>query len=200
MNLHIIWHALMVGWNFIFVKALDFADDNKLPLFPNLIRLNLIVPNDYSWRLLPDLLCSAPNLATLVLWKALYKGDLIHEFSWVEPHKTTSCFLSKLEELVVIQFHGVDSELKLLKYFLENGSVLKKVLIDCSHLTLEGKSNFLEKVLQFQRVSKTCQIEHCDSPVCVKLWDILDLCTSNLFLHFLCFKMMELFEQIFYNL
>ncbi|KAH7858577.1 hypothetical protein Vadar_025472 [Vaccinium darrowii] len=124
------------------MAALDFADDNKLPLFPNLIRLNLIVPDDYSWRLLPDLLCSAPNLATLVLWKAFYKGDLNHEFSWVEPHRTTSCFLSKLEELVVIQFHGVDSELKLLKYFLENGSVLKKVLIDCSHLTLEEKTSW----------------------------------------------------------
>ncbi|KAH7857917.1 hypothetical protein Vadar_017889 [Vaccinium darrowii] len=56
------------------LQGLDFADDNKLPLFPNLIRLNLIVPDDYSWRLLPDLLCSAPNLATLVLWKCVEKG------------------------------------------------------------------------------------------------------------------------------
>jgi len=149
--------------------VLDFADDTKLPLFPNLIRLNLVVPDDYSWRLLPDFHCSAPNLATLVLCKTFGEGDLINEFSWVEPHRTPTCLLSNLEKLVVIRFDGVDSELKLLKYFLENGRVLKKVLIGCSHLTLEEKSNFLETVVQFQKVSKTCQIEHSDSPIYVSL-------------------------------
>ncbi|KAF7120504.1 hypothetical protein RHSIM_Rhsim13G0198300 [Rhododendron simsii] len=152
--------------------VLDYADDIKLPLFRNLIHLELIVPGDFSWRRLPDLLCSAPNLGTLVMWKVRScvkdlpneEGDYYCNFSWVEPQKAPSCFLSHLENLTIMRFDGEDHELELLKYFLENGKVLKKVLIGCCHLTPEQKTNFLEKAGQFQRVSKTCQIEHSDSP------------------------------------
>ncbi|KAG5517231.1 hypothetical protein RHGRI_037851 [Rhododendron griersonianum] len=130
------------------MAVLDFADDNKLPLFPNLIHLKLFVPNGYSWRRLPDLLVGAPNLATLVLSKnhaSEEEDDLVHEFCWVEPQRTPTCLLSKLEELEVILFQGEDDELKLLKYFLENGKVLKELLIYSCHLTFEEKWNFFEK-------------------------------------------------------
>lgn len=74
--------------------------------------------------------------------------------------------MSKLEELEVILFQGEDDELKLLKYFLENGKVLKELLIYSCHLTFEEKWNFFEKVVKFQRASKTCRITYTDKNVC----------------------------------
>ncbi|PSR86425.1 F-box/FBD/LRR-repeat protein [Actinidia chinensis var. chinensis] len=143
--------------------VLDFAEDKKLPLFPNVTCLELHVYNGHSWRWLPDLLSSVPNLVSLVIRKdpPHEDGDLVHEFSWTEPQKTPTCLLSHLETLGITGFKGLDNELKLLKYFMESGKVLKVVRIGSCHLTEEEECNFLKNLAMFHTGSSTCKTEVC---------------------------------------
>ncbi|XP_057484503.1 putative F-box/FBD/LRR-repeat protein At5g22670 isoform X2 [Actinidia eriantha] len=141
--------------------GLDFANDKKLPLFPNLAYLELRGHIGYSWRRLPDFLCSVPNLVTLELRKEPPPEHemWIQEFGWTEPQETPTCLLSHLETILMTGFKGQDEELKLLKYFLENGKALKKVTIQCRYLAIQEERNILRGLAMFPRASKTCQIE-----------------------------------------
>lgn len=69
--------------------ALEFADDNKLLLYPNLTYLELTVHNCYTWRRLSDLLDSVPKLETLRLtmdFPHADDDDVPHNFDWIEPY------------------------------------------------------------------------------------------------------------------
>ena len=83
----------------------------------------------------------------------------IQEFGWTEPQETPTCLLSHLETILMTGFKGQDEELKLLKYFLENGKALKKVMIQCRYLAIQEERNILKGLAMFPRASKTCQIE-----------------------------------------
>ena len=83
----------------------------------------------------------------------------IQEFGWTEPQETPACLLSHLETILMTGFKGQDEELKLLKYFLENGKVLKKVMIRCRYLAIQEERNILKGLASFPRASETCQIE-----------------------------------------
>ena len=86
---------------------------------------------------------------------------MVHEFSWTEPQKTPTCLLSHLETLGITGFKGLDNELNLLKYFMENGKVLKVVRIGSCHLTEEEEMNFLKNLAMFRKGSSTCKTEVC---------------------------------------
>ncbi|CAL5425571.1 unnamed protein product [Camellia sinensis] len=128
--------------------VLEFADDYKLPLYPNLTNLELAVHNNYSWRRLPDLLDCVPKLKTLTLLKdpSCDKNGVKYDFDWIELlQEMPSCF-SFLEEIRFAGFKGDDDEFKLLKYFLENTEALNM------------------SIRKFRRASKLCEIDlFCDS-------------------------------------
>lgn len=49
------------------LKALHFADNDHLPAFHNLTRLEVKVVDYYGWKMLPDLLGSSPNLENFIM-------------------------------------------------------------------------------------------------------------------------------------
>ncbi|KAL7174515.1 hypothetical protein ACSBR2_033714 [Camellia fascicularis] len=146
--------------------ALEFADDYKLPLYPNLTNLELAVHNNYSWRRLPDLLDCVPKLKTLTLLKdpSCDKNGAKYDFDWIEPlREMPSCF-SFLEEIRFSGFKGDDDEFKLLKYFLENTEALNMVRINFCNLTRAKERKFFKNIRKFRRASKLCEIDlFCDS-------------------------------------
>ncbi|KAL7202853.1 hypothetical protein ACSBR1_034338 [Camellia fascicularis] len=141
--------------------ALEFADDNKLLLYPNLTYLELTVHNCYAWRRLSDLLDSVPKLETLILtmdFPHADDDDVPHNFDWIEPSERPIC-LSCIKEITVSGFKGDDDELKLLKYFFENAEVLNNVRIDSCNFTPADQEKFFKNLVNFQRASKVCEIE-----------------------------------------
>lgn len=141
--------------------ALEFADDNKLLLYPNLTYLELTVHNCYTWRRLSDLLDSVPKLETLRLtmdFPHADDDDVPHNFDWIEPSERPIC-LSRIKEITVSGFKGDDDELKLLKYFFENAEVLNNVRIDSCNFTPADQEKFFKNLVNFQRASKICEIE-----------------------------------------
>ncbi|XP_028121904.1 F-box/LRR-repeat protein At4g14103-like isoform X5 [Camellia sinensis] len=141
--------------------ALEFADDNKLLLYPNLTYLELTVHNCYTWRRLSDLLDSVPKLETLILtmdFPHADDDDVPHNFDWIEPSERPIC-LSCIKEITVSGFKGDDDELKLLKYFFENAEVLNNVRIDSCNFTPADQEKFFKNLVNFRRASKVCEIE-----------------------------------------
>ncbi|XP_059623841.1 putative F-box/FBD/LRR-repeat protein At5g22670 [Cornus florida] len=141
--------------------AIDHAVDNKLLLFTNMIRLELVVHNCYGWKRLLHLLNSMPNLVHLVLYKFKNCEDNVSEgFNFVEQEVVPCCLLMYLQEIGFHSFRGLSDELKLIEYFLKNAKVLHRMKISTDELEEKQESEFREKVLMFPRSSILCQILH----------------------------------------
>ncbi|XP_059623848.1 putative FBD-associated F-box protein At5g53635 [Cornus florida] len=142
--------------------ALDYAGDNSLPLFPNLIRLELHVHKCYGWIRLLDLLNSMPNLLYLVLEKSkkfqCAGDDASKDFKFVEQEVVPYFLLMHLQEIEINRFQGLRDELKLIEFFLRNSKVLRKIEINAVNLEEKQEREFLEKLLMFPSGSITCQI------------------------------------------
>ncbi|XP_059623850.1 F-box/LRR-repeat protein At4g14103-like isoform X2 [Cornus florida] len=142
--------------------ALDYARDNELLLFTNLIRLELHVKDCYGWKSLLHLLNSMPNLVYLVFKKSecYYENDDSEDFNFVEHEVVVPCCLSMhLQEIEISEFRGLSDELRLIEYFLRNGSVLHKMTINsCNSVEKQEREELLKKLLMFRRGSINCQI------------------------------------------
>ncbi|XP_059670929.1 F-box/LRR-repeat protein At1g06630-like [Cornus florida] len=129
------------------IKAFDYADDGELPLFSNLIRLELNVENCYGWKRLLHLLKSMPSLEYLVLKKLkINKHQCQHndskDFKFVEPEVVPCCLSIHVQEIEITGFQGQSCELeqKLIEYFLRNAKVLRKMTINsCNSRTTSRK-------------------------------------------------------------
>ncbi|XP_059623844.1 F-box/LRR-repeat protein At4g14103-like isoform X2 [Cornus florida] len=130
--------------------ALDYAVDNKLLLFTNLIRLELVVHNCYGWKRLLHLLNSMPNLNC--------EDNASEDFNFVEQEVVPCCLLMHLQEIGFNFFQGLSDELKLTEYFLRNAKVLHTMKIYTFDLEEKQEREFHEKVLMFPRGSITCQV------------------------------------------
>lgn len=148
--------------------ALDYADDNNLPLlFPNITHLELHVSDSYCWKRLPYLLSCMPNLENLAL-EVSTKKDVEHgnhgptaEPNWIEPvpEWTPTCLLLHLKDIGLTGFTSKIYHLKLIEYLLENAEVLIKMTISTSNLAVEEEVAFLRHLVICRRAAKACTIE-----------------------------------------
>ncbi|XP_059624599.1 F-box/FBD/LRR-repeat protein At1g78750-like [Cornus florida] len=143
--------------------VLDHADDDdNLPLFPNLIRLELHVNKCYGWNHLLDLLNSMPNLQCLVLEKSKECGrpedDAYENFNFVEQQVVHLCLVMHLQDVKINGFRGLSGELRLIEYFLRNSKVLHKMEIENFNSEEKQEREFLDKLQMLPRGLITCQI------------------------------------------
>ncbi|KFK33905.1 hypothetical protein AALP_AA5G076200 [Arabis alpina] len=106
-------------------------------------------------ELLPDLLESCPNLKSLVLELdgTIKKNDQI-SFSSV-PWCLRSC-LERVEMKKPIA--GFEVEMKLIRYFLENSTVLKELTLSLGCPKMKQESFIFMELLSFRRCSSACEV------------------------------------------
>ncbi|XP_059623821.1 putative F-box/FBD/LRR-repeat protein At5g22670 isoform X2 [Cornus florida] len=132
--------------------ALDYAEDNELLLFTNLIRLELHVKYCYGWKRLLHLLNSMPILC----WRR-DEDNAFEDINFVEQ-EVPCCLLMHLQEIEITGFRGLNDELRLIQYFLKNGRVLHKMAINSCDSEGKRERDFLKKLLKFPRGSVNCEI------------------------------------------
>ncbi|OMO70963.1 hypothetical protein COLO4_28427 [Corchorus olitorius] len=125
------------------VQSLHFTNDffwflsschKPLPVYHNLVHL-AISPNlkyDGCKVDLVDLLECTPKLRTLI-----FNKEALQNLSWVpRPKRVPSCLLSHLKAIEIHSFVGQMETA--VKYFLKNGSVLEKLIIE---MGMEGENS-----------------------------------------------------------
>ncbi|THG01834.1 hypothetical protein TEA_013809 [Camellia sinensis var. sinensis] len=143
------------------MAVLGIANDKNWPVFPNLTHLEF---DDVGCKSLPDLLNGVPNLCTMVFTKVpLDSFEPLEQFYWLEPQGVPSCLRSTLKEIKVSGIDGLQDELNLIKYFLENASVLEKMTIGYGMLSIKEEAEFLRHLVRQYRNSET--VVMVDAPI-----------------------------------
>ncbi|XP_050208381.1 FBD-associated F-box protein At5g22730-like [Mercurialis annua] len=138
------------------VETLFKSCDETLPKFHFLTRLEIGAFGD-GWLMLPKILKCAPKLEVLILYKE--KNKIPDRTIFNEEESVPSCLLSSLKSVQLKRFRGNAAEMEVLKYFLKNGRVLKKLGISISTTTNFRKLvKILWKLIMFPRGSGTCRI------------------------------------------
>ncbi|KAL7198551.1 hypothetical protein ACSBR2_020941 [Camellia fascicularis] len=137
------------------MAVLGIANDKNWPVFPNLTHLEF---DDVGCKSLPDLLNGVPNLCTMVFTKVplLDSFEPLEQFYWLEPQGVPSCLRSTLKEIKVSGIDGLQDELNLIKYFLENASVLEKMTIGYGMLSIKEEAGFLRQLVRLPSLSWIC--------------------------------------------
>ncbi|CAL5359105.1 unnamed protein product [Camellia sinensis] len=140
------------------MAVLGIANDKNWPMFPNLTHLEF---DDVGCKSLRNLLNGVPNLCTMVFTKVplLDSFEPLEQFYWFEPQGVPSCLRCTLEEIKVSGIDGLQDELDLIKYFLENARVLENMTIGSRMLSIKEEAEFLRQLVRLPRCSKSCQIE-----------------------------------------
>ncbi|ESQ41884.1 hypothetical protein EUTSA_v10013420mg [Eutrema salsugineum] len=148
---------MTISWKTVKVIYI-FQGMNPLPKFHYLTRLRATMCINASFKLLPIVLESYPNLKhfTLELVKD-YPVTVITRLSTVLPH----CLVSSLEYVEMESPVTEEaSELNLARYFLENSATLKKLVLRLDQTS--GKKHeprVLKKLMKSPRRSRLCQFE-----------------------------------------
>ncbi|KAL3518218.1 hypothetical protein ACH5RR_020807 [Cinchona calisaya] len=132
----------------------------ELPTFSNLISLEFKGSINYfyvgrlrSWKIIPSLIKSSPNLEKLVFdgmpWAFRAKKESVLLFREVFP----KCSIEHLKEIEFTKFSESECEFKLVEYLLQNGKALKKMMLGGSI-----KPSGWERIMSYQRCSEDCRI------------------------------------------
>ncbi|CAI9110663.1 OLC1v1010727C1 [Oldenlandia corymbosa var. corymbosa] len=113
-----------------------------------------------DWGFLKDLLEFSPRLQVLNMSKSgwcTWGHDHVSKTCWEEPTDIPGCLLHSLARVSFYGFEGLKRELKLLKYILKHGAVMKTILIGCSKE--EKTVQKVEKLRRVPKASPSCEIE-----------------------------------------
>ncbi|CAG7879733.1 unnamed protein product, partial [Brassica rapa] len=131
-----------------------YLKHEPLPQFPYLIRLHAVLYNADLGNL-PNILESCPNLKSLVLELSNLKQEELLILSSSVP----KCLRSSLEYAEIkTPIRGVVSEIELVKYFLENSAVIKKLKMCFCRRIMNDEPNIFIQLLRFRRCSPSCEV------------------------------------------
>lgn len=121
------------------LRTLLNSENTGVPIFRNLVNLELGFDSWNGPEMLPTLLRASPKLETLSLPEGItcpgerddnVNEDIFFEYQWEPPKEVPECLLSSLKTLEIWKLCGEEEEeLKLVKYFLKNAMVLEKMTI-----------------------------------------------------------------------
>lgn len=149
------------------LHVLGFFLGDDIPTFDNLVHLKLGIDRTQDWYWLPNLLVSSPKLEVLHFEEGLVDvknpNDYDRQFRSM-PSEVPECLFMCLKSIEICKFVGKADEVKLIKYFLKNATVLVNMTIRCHCLNVVW--NIREKLLVIQdelckspRGSSACQIK-----------------------------------------
>lgn len=146
------------------LECLIYAKDtlHLLPSFHNLTHLTVLPCHcDATYGVLMDFLPKTPIL------EALHIPDVVHNYVDGEDlilNLVPSCVKSSLKLLTISYFNGDEYEIRFVKFFLENATVLAEIRLVCSrHLSADFKK--LDDVRnQLQHVGLiSCVLKFCNT-------------------------------------
>ncbi|XP_050375512.1 F-box/LRR-repeat protein At4g14103-like [Argentina anserina] len=156
--------AQICNVKYLSLSAHDLHDNCELPIFDNLKQLKLVLHRCCSWW--AEFLKRSPNLESLVLEHVGCNCDGLGGYGvkeekllWHHPELVPNCQLSHVKTICIKEFLGRDDEFEVAKYLLKNGEVLNSMNIYTGRDVVCTKEEMLEKLLKFERVSKTCDVE-----------------------------------------
>ncbi|XP_009131884.1 putative F-box/FBD/LRR-repeat protein At5g22670 [Brassica rapa] len=131
-----------------------YLKHEPLPQFPYLIRLHAVLSNSDLGNL-PNILESCPNLKSLVLELNNFRKEELLIFSSSAPE----CLRLSLECVEIrTPIRGAVAEIELVKYFLENSAVLKKIKMRLRRGIMNNESNICMQLLRLRRCSPSCEV------------------------------------------
>ncbi|CAL1404217.1 unnamed protein product [Linum trigynum] len=136
------WHSIM---------PLSILNDLQLPVFSNLTHLTIETVG--SSCILHSLLSSASILRSLVI--RLVEDEV--SVKWESEPACTSCLLSSLEEIKIMNFEGSLHEMGMVAYLLKVGAVLKKASVHVKR-TVNVQRRLLASLLKLPKGSSTCRL------------------------------------------
>ncbi|CAI9088471.1 OLC1v1022805C1 [Oldenlandia corymbosa var. corymbosa] len=120
------------------MESLSYAEDLRLPMYHNLVRLEVEFDGENGAMLLPILLETSPLLETLIVPRGI-TNPLQERYLWKPPTDVPHCLLFTLKVVEIWAVTGeVEEEVKLLKYFLRNAMVLERMTILCYEFNVSG--------------------------------------------------------------
>ncbi|XP_023637554.1 putative FBD-associated F-box protein At5g53635 [Capsella rubella] len=127
-----------------------------LPQFSNMSRVQATLHHSKLEELL-TFLKSCPNLKSLILvCDGIYEELLFKEMSQISFSYMPQCFLPSLE-FIDLKF-PIRVRLKIVRYFLENTPMLKKLTLHLADYSIQEMSTFKEALLKMTRSSSECDI------------------------------------------
>lgn len=149
------------------LDVLGFFHGDDITAFDNLVHLKLGIDRTQDWYWLPNLLVSSPKLEVLHFEEGLVDvknpDDYDRQFRSM-PSEVPECLLLRLKAIEICKFVGKTDEVKLIKYFLKNATVLENMTIRCHCLNVVW--NIRKKLLMIQdelckspRGSSACQFK-----------------------------------------
>ncbi|CAH8279517.1 unnamed protein product [Arabidopsis lyrata] len=135
-----------------FKMIYNYSKSESLPQFSFMSRLSVTFsPQDLKW--LATFLESCPNLKSLVV--VLFDYYHYEELHSEEMNKI-KCLQSSLEFVDFKLFSGHVAEMKLVRCFLENCAILKKLTLHLDSKSTEDE--IVKTLLEIPRASTTCEV------------------------------------------
>ncbi|KAF1898053.1 hypothetical protein Lal_00032817 [Lupinus albus] len=139
-------------------KCLKYASASDIPIFNNLIQLEISFGN-YYWDLLAKLLQNSRRLETLIIHKETQKYTKGQDSKWNHPLHVPDCLLVHLKTFCLKEYQGWESEKEFVGYILQNARVLETMTIYiASSLELDAQLQIRRNLSTLQRSFQSCQI------------------------------------------
>ncbi|XP_027075135.1 F-box/FBD/LRR-repeat protein At4g26340-like isoform X1 [Coffea arabica] len=163
------------------MNSLGESLDSRLPVFQNLVHLEISFYVANGAILLPNLLKIFPKLESLILPQGITSPNVIGWFNPEEnqvkpPQDVPECLLFSLKNVEILRITGrVEEEVELLIYLLGNAMVLEKMTIWYEEYYVSGgpmdttnyptarrvqdRLSFTDKLMNCTRGSAACQLD-----------------------------------------
>ncbi|EOA13379.1 hypothetical protein CARUB_v10026417mg [Capsella rubella] len=138
----------------------EYSKLEPLPQFGYMSRLQVELYYSHS-KWLPTLLESCPNLKSLILlcYNAVHEEMPFEETNQVGFSTVPQCLLSSLEFVdFKVKVSGLAAEMKLVRYFLENSPILKKLTLPLRYDNIQIQDDLVKKFLKIPRRSTECEV------------------------------------------
>ncbi|GKB90464.1 F-box/RNI-like/FBD-like domains-containing protein [Tanacetum coccineum] len=126
----------------------------NLPVFPNLVKLEIGMDSIWHPDWLLALLNNMPNLEHITLSERL-SSPIYLNYDWNPPVEAPDCLRLKMKEILINNETGTHEELVFIKYFLKNSNNLEKLTLNADRFHPKR----VEKILSSPRGSSLCQID-----------------------------------------
>ncbi|XP_010474206.1 PREDICTED: putative FBD-associated F-box protein At5g53635 [Camelina sativa] len=137
----------------------QYSTLGSLPQFGNMSRLSAAIRYSDLKELL-TFLTSCPNLKSLILvCFGTYDEMPFEEMNQISLSYMPECLLSSLEFIdFKFPIRGYDAQLKIIRYFLENTTILKELTLRLPNYSIREKSTFKEELHRMTRCSSECDV------------------------------------------
>ncbi|XP_057437488.1 putative F-box/FBD/LRR-repeat protein At4g13965 [Lotus japonicus] len=143
-----------IFYNVEFLRIEEFCDVD-IPIFPNLIHLDLIFRRNLKWESVFDMLNHCPQLQIFVLHNLYRTPSMV----WPNTHVIPECFSSQLRTCWLTELTGTKCEMTFAKFIMQNSTLLRTMKISSNRYLSHEKNLEMRKELNScPRSSASCEL------------------------------------------